>query len=112
MENEEQKDMDSIEFYLRTLRKKVDHQLKNPFQLAFSSYTFEELLNWKNNVLQLDATSRLYGQRVDFLHTGTLHILGSVVNIEQKPQQSSEKKESIKEQGKQSIAENVFEKHL
>lgn len=83
MEEEEQEDLNSIEFYLRTLRKKVEHQLKNPFQINFASYSFTELMNWKNNVLQLDATSRLYGQRVDYLHSGTLNILGSVVNLEQ-----------------------------
>ena len=61
----------------------MDHQLKNPFQISFANYNFEELSNWKINVLQLDATSRLYGQRVDFLHSGAMQILGSVINIEQ-----------------------------
>ena len=45
-----------------------------------ASFTFEELATWKNNVMQFDASSKLYAQRVDFLHCGTLHILGSVLN--------------------------------
>ena len=45
-----------------------------------ASFTFEELATWKNNVMQLDASSKLYAQRVDFLHCGTLNILGSVLN--------------------------------
>ena len=87
MDEENCEDLDCIELYLRTLRKKVQHQLKNPFGINVQNYTFEELTNWKNNVLQLDATSRLYGQRVDFLHVGTMQILGSVINIQQEKEQ-------------------------
>lgn len=79
MIEEDAEELDNIEQYLRTLRKKMDHQIKNPFDMPFANFTFEELTSWKNNVLQLDATSRLYGQRVDFLHCGALQILGSVI---------------------------------
>ena len=64
------------------LRKKVDHQIKNPFEIHFANFRFEDITTWKNNVLQLDATSRLYGQRVDFLHCGALQILGTVLHSE------------------------------
>jgi hypothetical protein len=80
---EDQEELDNIELYLQTLRKKVDHQLKNPFQVNFVNYSFDELNNWKNNVLQLDATSKLYGQRVDFLHSGTIQVLGTMINIDE-----------------------------
>ena len=80
--DEDHEELDNIELYLQTLRKKVDHQLKNPFQVNFVNYSFEELNNWKVNVLQLDATSKLYGQRVDYLHSGTMQVLGSMINID------------------------------
>ena len=47
-----------------------------------TNYSFNELFSWNNNILQLDATSKLYGQKVDFLHSGTIQILGSVINID------------------------------
>lgn len=56
-----------------------------------ASFSFEELATWKNNVLQLDASSKLYAQRVDFLHCGTLHILGSVLKNEPQQQNQIEK---------------------
>lgn len=90
--------MDNIELYLQALRKKVDHQLKNPFELQFANYSFNELSSWKNNVLQLDATSRLYGQRVDYLHVGTMQILGSVLNKDQSVDQHEQKTEIKKHQ--------------
>ena len=38
---EEHEELDNIELYLQALRKKVDHQLKNPFQVGFVNYSFE-----------------------------------------------------------------------
>lgn len=76
----------------------MEHQVKNPFDLTFANFTFEELATWKNNVLQLDATSRLYGQRVDFLHCGALQILGSVLNNEAAVQSSAEKLQEIRKE--------------
>jgi hypothetical protein len=88
----------------------VEHQVRNPFDLAFANYTFEELATWKNNVLQLDATSRLYGQRVDFLHCGALQIMGSVLNNEQAVQDSTEQRQEIK---REKAYDNApYEKHL
>ena len=57
--------------------------MKNPFMVNLTNSSFDELFNWNNNILQLDATSKLYGQRVDFLHTGTIQILGTVMHIDQ-----------------------------
>jgi hypothetical protein len=74
----------------------VEHQVRNPFDLTFANFSFEELATWKNNVLQLDATSRLYGQRVDFLHCGALQIMGSVLNNEAAVQNTAEQKQEIR----------------
>ena len=57
--------------------------MKNPFMVNLTSYSFDELFNWNNNILQLDATAKLYGQRVDFLHTGALQIMGTAIHIDQ-----------------------------
>lgn len=107
---QEQEEKDGVEHYLRALRKKVQHQVRNPFDLAFANFTFEELATWKNNVLQLDATSRLYGQRVDFLHCGALQILGSVLSSEAAVQGTVEQRPEVRKE--QAYDNAPFERHL
>lgn len=85
----------------------MEHQLKNPFEVPFAQYRFEELANWKNNVLQLDATSRLYAQRVDFLHVGALQIMGSVLTTPAPPPPPQPQ-----EPRKEDLYDNPLEKYL
>ena len=86
-EEEDNEELDQMAHYLRTLKKKVEVHVKNPFEMPFANFSFETLASWSNNVLQLDATSKLYGHRVDNLHSGTLQILGNVINTEQARQE-------------------------
>ena len=112
MHHQQEQEEITLQHYLRALRKKVEHHLKNPFEIPFASYSFQELSNWKNSILQLDATSILYGQRVDHLHSGTMVVLDSMLKNagENKMQQIANLDAKVK---KSMINENSpLEKHL
>ena len=53
-DKEDNLENDNMQLYLQNLKKKVDHHHKNPFQVSFISYTFEELNNcWSHQLGEL-----------------------------------------------------------